>query len=168
MTTPETSSREFVISRTFNAPRDRVWTACTNVDHMEQWFSPKGFRTRVATMDLRPGGMYHYCLASPEGQEIWGKFVYREIDPPNRIVFVNSFSDADGGITRHPMSPGWPLQMLSTFTFQDDDEKTTFTVNWSPIDPSAEERKTFDEGHESMTQGWTGTLDQLEEYLAKQ
>jgi len=65
------------------------------------------------------------------------------------------------------MSPSWPLEMLSTFTFTERDGKTTFTVKWAPYNCDREERKTFDGAHGGMTQGWTGTLDQLAEYLAK-
>ncbi len=71
-------------------------------------------------MDLRPGGTYHYGMKAPDGAPMWGKMVYREISPPERIVFINSFSDEAGGTTRHPMAPTWPLEMLSVFTFEDD------------------------------------------------
>ncbi len=54
--------------------------------------------------------------------QLWGKFVYREIVEPEKIILVNSFSDKDGGLTRHPMSPSWPLQLLSTTTFDQLDE----------------------------------------------
>jgi uncharacterized protein YndB with AHSA1/START domain len=161
------SLREFVISRTFDAPRSRVWKAVSEVDRMRRWFAPKGFTVHVAKMDFRPGGRYHYCLRSADGHEMWGKAVYREIAAPERLVWVNSFSDEQGGTTRHPMSPGWPLEMLTTLTLAEQGGKTTFTVRWSPLNPSEEERRTFDGGHESMEQGWTGTLDQLDEYLAK-
>ena len=50
---------------------------------------------------------------------MWGMFVYREIVRPERIVFVNSFSNENGDVTRHPMAPDWPLEMLTTFTFED-------------------------------------------------
>ncbi|MEX0589972.1 MAG: SRPBCC domain-containing protein [Xanthobacteraceae bacterium] len=159
--------KPFVISRTFKASRERLWKAFTELEQMKQWFGPKGFTAKYAKQDFRPGGVYHYQLVSPEGHEMWGKMAYREIVPPSRIVFVNSFSDAEGGLTRHPMSPGWPQQMLTTVTFTEEGDKTRFTVEWLPIDPSDEEWRTFDQGRDSMKQGWTGTFEQLEEYLAK-
>lgn len=162
-----TAQRDFVISRTFDAPRDRVWKALTEVEGMKQWFSPKGFTVKSATMDLRPGGRYHYCLQSSEGPEIWGKAVYREVAAPERLVWVNSFSDAEGSTTRHPMAPTWPLELLTTITLAENRGRTTMVVRWSPLNPTEEERRTFDGGHESMQQGWTGTLDQLEAYLAR-
>ncbi len=158
----------FVISRVFDAPRERVWRAWTEVEHLKKWWGPKGFTVTRCTLDLRPGGMMHYCLRMPDGNDMWGRFIYREIVKPERLVFVNSFSDKDGGITVHPMSPNWPREMLTTVTFQAQGAKTKLTVNWSLFDSASElERKTFDEGRASMTQGWTGTMDQFAGYLGQ-
>src|SRR5438445_232590 len=77
---------------------------------------------------LRPGGLFHYCLRSPDGHDMWGKFVYREIIAPERLVFVVSFSNEQAGITRHPASPTWPLEVLSTLTLAEHEGRTTFTM----------------------------------------
>jgi uncharacterized protein YndB with AHSA1/START domain len=163
----QSAKGEFVISRVFDAPRDLVWKAFTDPERMKHWWGPKGFTVRYSKIDFRPGGVYHYCLRSPDGKDMWGKFVYREIVAPERMVFVNSFSDEKGGLTRHPLSPDWPLEMLSTVALAEHEGKTTFTVKWVPLNATEAERKTFESGHESMQKGWTGTLDQLAEYLAK-
>ncbi len=107
---------DFVISRTFDTPRDLVWKCFTDPERMKQWWGPKGFKVIASKMDLRPGGSYLYGLQSPAGQSMWGKFVYREVVPPEKLVLINSFSDEKGGTTRHPGNENWPLQMLSTFT----------------------------------------------------
>jgi uncharacterized protein YndB with AHSA1/START domain len=166
-TTP--SSPDFVISRRFDAPRETLFRAFTEPASMQQWWGPKGFTVVKATMDLRVGGTYHYALRAPDGSTMWGKMVYREITAPARVVWINSFSDEAGGTTRHPMAPTWPREMLSTLTFDDDAGGTRLTLTWSPLDPDAMERATFDApvSHESMRMGWTGTLDQLEAYLTK-
>jgi uncharacterized protein YndB with AHSA1/START domain len=106
---------DFVISRTFDAPRDLVWKCFTDPGRMKHWWGPKGFKVIASKMDLRPGGIYHYGLQAPNGQTMWGKFVYREITPQDKIVFISSFSDERGGTTRHPGNESWPLTMLSTF-----------------------------------------------------
>jgi uncharacterized protein YndB with AHSA1/START domain len=158
---------DFVISRVLDAPRALVWTCFTDPERMKQWWGPKGFTVTASKMDLRPGGTYHYGLKAPNGQAMWGKFVYREIVSNERLVFINSFSDEKGGVTRHPMNSGWPLEMLSTFTFEDaPGGKTKFTVRWAPHNATQEEQKTFDTGHDSMRMGWSGTMEQLEAYLA--
>jgi len=162
------AERDFVISRVFDAPRDLVWKAFTDPEHMKQWWGPKGFTVIQSKMDLRPGGTYHYGMRAPDGSAMWGKFVYREVEAPERMVFINSFSDEAGGITRHPMAPTWPLEMLSIFTFEEEPGgKTKLTIRWAPHNATAEEQKTFNAGRDGMRQGWNGTLEQLTAYLAK-
>jgi len=172
MTTPahpmkQSAVRPFSIAQTFDAPLDLVWKAWTERTRLMQWFGPKGFKMPAAKLDFRPGGTFHYCLESPDGREMWGKFVYLEIVAPERIVLVNSFSDEDGNLTRHPFSPTWPQEMLSTSTFTGRDGRTELTIEWSPLDPTEEERRTFDSSHEGMKRGWSGTFEQLAAYLAK-
>lgn len=106
-------------------------------------------------------------MKAPDGSDMWGKFIYREIDAPKRLVFIVSFSDPKGGVTRHHMSPNWPLQMLSTVTFEEQGKKTKVTVQWTPHEATEAERKTFEEGRDSMKQGWGGTFDQFADYLRK-
>lgn len=157
---------DFVISRTLDAPRDLVWKCFTDPERMTHWWGPKGFKVIASKMDLRPGGIYHYGLQTPNGEVMWGKFVYREIVPPEKLVLINSFSDEKRGTTRHPWHESWPLQMLSTFTFEQmPDDKTKFTVRWDPYNATEAEEQTFDSNRNSMTQGWSGTFEQLETYL---
>jgi uncharacterized protein YndB with AHSA1/START domain len=163
-----TTSKDFVISRVFDAPRDLVWKAFTEPERMKEWWGPKGFTVIASKMDFQVGGTYHYGMKAPDGTPMWGKFTYREIVAPERMVVVTSFSDEAGGITRHPMAPTWPLKMLSVFTFEEQPGgKTRFTVRWSALEASEEEQKTFDTSHDNMRQGWGGTMDQLAAYLAK-
>ena len=161
------TSRAFVISRVFDAPRDLVWKAHSELEGLKQWWGPKGFTWVTGTLDFRPGGMFHYGLHSPNGQEMWGRFVYREIVKPERIVSVTSFSDEKGGVTRRFLSPDWPAEMLNTATFTEQGGKTTLTLHSVAINATAHERKIFEDGFASMQGGYTGTLDQLAAYLAK-
>jgi uncharacterized protein YndB with AHSA1/START domain len=138
-----------------------VWKAFTESERLMHWWGPKGFTMRVARLDLRPGGVFHHGLRSPDGRDMWGKFVYREIVAPERLVFVVSFTDEKGNLVRHPLSPTWPLEVLNTMTLHDG--KTTLTLRAVPINATEEERKTFEAGRGSLKQGFTGTLDQLAE-----
>ena len=154
-----------IISRTFDAPRALVFAAFTEPARMKEWWGPKGAKVLAQKMDLRPGGTYHYGMDYGGGQ-MWGKFIYREIVPPERIVLVNYFSDEHGGVTRHPMAPTWPLENLSTFTFEEvPGGKTKLIIRWEPINATAEEITTFNNAHASMEGGWKGTFEQLEAYL---
>jgi uncharacterized protein YndB with AHSA1/START domain len=163
-----TKSPDFVISRVFDAPRELVWKAFTDPENMRQWWGPKGFTVIHSKMDFRVGGTYLYGMKAPDGSPMWGKMRYREIVPPEKMVFINSFSDEAGGISRHPGHMSWPLEMHTILTFEDQPGgKTKFTVRWQAFNATPEEQKTFDTHHDSMRMGWTGTLDQLTAYLAK-
>jgi uncharacterized protein YndB with AHSA1/START domain len=163
-----TATQPFVISRVFDAPRDKVWKAWTEAERLKKWWGPAGFKVHTAKVDLRPGGIFLYGMTAPDGSEMWGRFTYREIEAPKKLVFIVAFSDPKGGVTRHPGSPNWPAEIMSTVLFDEHGGKTKVTVQWTPADSSSElERKTFDEGRDSMKQGWGGTLDQFTDYLKK-
>ncbi|MBI5225686.1 SRPBCC domain-containing protein [Candidatus Micrarchaeota archaeon] len=158
----------FIIFRILDAPRELVWAAFTDPARMKDWWGPKGFTVLKSAMDLRVGGTYFYGMRSPDGKAMWGKFVYREIQPISKMVWVNSFSDETGGITRHPFAPDWPLQLLTTLTLAKTAAgKTELTLVWIPMDATESEMATFDAGRDSMTGGWTGTFEGLEAYLAQ-
>jgi len=163
----ETKATDFVISRVFDAPRDLVWKCFTEPERMKEWFGPKGSVLVAWTMDLRIGGTYHGAMRAGDGPVMWAKFVYCEIVEPERLVWVHSFSDEAGGLTRHPLSPTWPLELLTTVTLADaPGGKTKLTLSWSPLNASEEERKTFDAAHDGMRGGWGGSFERLDAYLA--
>lgn len=162
-----TRDHDFVISRTFGVRRELMFEIWTKREHLERWFGPKGVEIVRSTNDLRPGGLMHYGMRTPDGNVMWGKWVYREIVAPERLVFVVSFSDESGGITRHPMSAGWPLETLSTITFDGVEDYTKVTVRWAAHNATELERETFDSSHDSMLEGWSGTLERLTGYLAE-
>lgn len=163
---PTMQMREFVVDRVFDAPRDLVWAAWTQREHLARWFGAKGCSLTVGAYDFQPGGLFHYGMKLPDGHEMWGKWIFKEIVPPKKLVVVVSFSDAQRGVSRHPMSATWPLETLATTTFAEHAGKTTVNLRWIAYNASEEERQTFDGAHDSMTQGWGGTMDQLTAYLA--
>ncbi len=161
------SQNEFVISRTIDAPRELVWKAWTEAERLAQWWGPKGAQIRVIKFDMRPGGIFHYAMQFQSCDDMFGRFAYREIVAPERLVFTNSFSDAQGAVTRAPFSPSFPLEILNVLTLTEKNGKTTLTLRGKPIDPSEDEIKTFTGMFDSMQKGFTGTFDQLVDYLAK-
>ncbi|NOU97656.1 SRPBCC domain-containing protein [Paenibacillus sp. LMG 31456] len=158
---------ELVITRTFNAPRDLVFKVWTESEHLANWWGPTGFSISVSKFDIRPGGIFHYCMKSSDGHEMWGKFVYQEIISPEKLVFVNSFSDPEGNTVRAPFSQAFPLEIQNVFTFTEDEGKTILTMRGGPINATEEELQFFYSMHGSMQQGFAGTFGQLDEYLAK-
>lgn len=155
----------FSITRRFTAPRELVYQALTEPEHLLEWWGPVGCTLPKCTVDLRPGGEFRYCMLLPNGDEWWGKWMYRDVMPNERLVYVLSFCDEDGNVIRHPVSDEWPLEMLSSITFEDDDERTRVTLRCVPIGETPAERKTFVAGHANMQRGFTGTWDNLEAYL---
>src|SRR5262249_54943670 len=98
-----------------------------------------------------------------------GRFVYREIVAPERLVFVISFSDAEGGITRAPfpqLQNRWPLEILNVVRLTELDGETTLTLRGGPLNASEEERAMYASNADSMRQGFGGTFDKLADYLA--
>jgi uncharacterized protein YndB with AHSA1/START domain len=159
---------EVTITRFFDAPRALVWRCFTEPEHMKEWWGPQGSTIIASNMDLRVGGIYHGAMRDPAGRVMWAKFIYREIVVPQLLVWEHSFSDEAGGLTRHPLSPTWPLKLLTTVTFDEaPGGKTKLTLRWSPLDATEEERKTFDAAHDGMRGGWAGTFDQLAAYLGR-
>ena len=160
------SDVDFRITRTFNAPRALVFKTMTETEHLLHWWGPKGCRIEVAKHEPRPGGIFHYCMHFPGGFDMWGRFLYREIVAPERIVFVNGFADAEGNAAPNPMSPDWPMEMLITTTLEEQGGKTVLTLLSQPINATELELANFKAGHESMRGGFGGMYDQYEEYLA--
>jgi len=166
--TPPPDERELVITRVVNAPRELVWKAFTEAERLAKWWGPAGYTMRVSALDFRTGGLFLYSQRSPDGQLMWGRFVFGDIQAPERLTFVSSFSDADGNMTRAPFSTTWPLEILNVATFDEAEGKTTLTLRGGPINATAEEREMFWMAQESVERCLAGTLDQLDDYLARE
>lgn len=160
-------AQEFTISRVFDAPRDLVWKAWTEPARLAQWWGPKGCTIRVISLDLEPGGIFHYAMQFQPGHDMFGRFVYREIKAPERLVYVSSFSDAQGGVTRAPFKSDFPLELLNHVTLNEQGGKTALSLRGVPIDATEEERQVFVGMFNSMRKGFGGTFEQLAGYLAK-
>lgn len=163
---PFMRSQPFIISREFKAPRELLWRVWTEPQHLQVWLGAKGTTTTFPKFELRPGGIQHHCMTTADGQQMWGRADYREIEPPAKLVWLTSFSDAAGNIVSHPLAPTWPRQMYSRADFSEKDGRTTVTIIWLPFDASEEEWATFEAQRAGMTQGWSGMFDQLTAYLS--
>lgn len=166
ITNPSEKPKPFLISRTVNAPRDLVWKVWTENEHLKQWFGPKGVPIRECTLDLRVGGMFHYVMITPNGSEMWGRWVFREIVPPEHLAWVSSFSNQQGEVAPAPFEGSWPAEILTSLTLEEADGKTKVTISSEAINATEEEVAFFTSMYGSMNQGWSGTYELLEEYLA--
>ena len=91
----EPADRVLKIERVFDAPRSLVFKAWTESEHMARWWGPRGFKSTVLKNELRPGGAYRIHMLGPDGDH-WTQGVYREVVPPERLVMVGNWADADG------------------------------------------------------------------------
>jgi uncharacterized protein YndB with AHSA1/START domain len=158
---------DLFLTRVMDAPRELVWKAYSEAEALAQWWGPKGCGTRVEKLDFRPGGIFHYAMQTPQGGEMWGKFVYWEIQPPERIVFVLSFSDPEGNTVRAPFSDTHPLEVYSEVTFTEEGGKTRITMRGGPLNATEAERASYAALMKNMQIGTNATLDKLAAYLAE-
>ncbi len=157
-----------VISRELDAPKELVFKVWTDPEHLARWWGPQGASVEVKSFDLKPGGMFHYLMKHPMAGEIWGKFVYREIIAPEKLVFVSSFSDEGGGYAANPWLPVWPEHVLNVLTLSENGGKTQLVLKAGPINATEEEIAAFNALSSSMQEGFAGTFDKLNEYLLTQ
>lgn len=155
---------ELVIQRTLQAPRHLVWKTFTEAKHLENWWGPKGSKIAVKKFDFRTDGIFHYSMELG-GQLMWGRFIYKEIAEPEKIVFISSFSDKNGGISKAPFFDNFPTEILNVVTLIDKDGITLLTLRGGPLNANEEQIKVYKDLFPSMNQGFKGTFDQLEEYL---
>jgi len=159
---------ELIISRTFRAPRAAVYAAWAQPERMAAWSRFGGSAREFSAFDLHPGGTVHSVQRTPDGREDWDLLTVEEVVPNERLAYVQSFSDASGGVVRHPLSDTWPLRMHTTITFANaDDGGTRFTLRWSPVDARPEEAETFAAAADGVRQGWAAMLDGLDAFLAE-
>jgi len=157
----ESTAEELVITRVFDAPLELVFKAWTEPERLMRWWGPNGFTTPSFTVDLRVGGVLQYCMRAPDGQDYWGIGVYREIVPPTRIVYTDSFADPEGDPvppSHYGMSDDHPEETLVTVTFLERDERTSVTLRHT-IPESSEARG-------GAQQGWSEMLERLADELA--
>ena len=151
-----TDERKLVVTRVFDAPREVVFDAWTQEEHLRRWWSPKTFTTSHVKVDLRVGGLFHYCMRAPDGKEYWGRGIYREIVRPERIVYSDSFADAEGNAvdpSHYGISDAEPDSQEVTITFREERGKTRVTLEHAI--PAGTHR-------DGAGQGWNEMLDKLE------
>ncbi len=139
------AERTLRLRRTFAAPREKVFRAWTDPEELVKWWGPGGFTVPICELDVRPGGAFRTCMRSPDGDEYNLSGVYREVTPPERLVFT--------WVWREGALAG--QETLVTVEFHDRDGATEVVLTHEGF-PDAAVRGM----HE---QGWSSSLDCLEE-----
>lgn len=144
------------VTRTFNAPVDKVWKAWTDSTILDQWWAPKPWSAKTKVMDFKAGGYWLYAMVSPEGEMHWSKVNFTKVDAQSFEAIVN-FSDEDGNpVDSFGASSRWQVGMAQT------GQITTVTVVLT-FDDTASLEKLVAMGFEG---GFNMGLNQLEALLA--
>ncbi len=138
--------------RRFKAPRERVFRAWTDPQRLALWWGPEGRTAPVVELDVRAGGRWRACMRSPEGDEAWVRGEYREVDPPNRLVFTWAWEDADAP------SGGSEQETLVELDFVDMGDETEIRLTHLGFETA--------EQCELHNEGWTSSLECLTDHLA--
>lgn len=159
MTASETA---IVITREFDAPRDLVWSVWTEPKHVEKWWGPRGFNSRVIKMENRVGGKWQQVMIGPDGTEYPVSGVILEWDPPRRIVSRDEF---DEGFEDIPAMEGveLPKGIILTSEFDDLGTRTRLTLTITHATPE-DRRKHADMG---VVEGWNSSFECMDDYLVE-
>ena len=141
------AARELVITRVFAAPRELVWQAWTEREHMMRWCAPHDFVITHGEGAARVGDSWRSCMVSPAGEEHWVGGVYREVVENKKLVFTHAWDEADQ--PRH--------ETLVTVILADDGAKTKMTFRQENFRSLASR-----DGHEG---GWSESFERLDSYL---
>ena len=149
ITVTKPSDTEIMMTRVFDAPRELVFEAHTSAEHMKNWWGPRKYETVSAEVDFRVGGKWRVVHRGPDGDEHAFRGEFREIVPPERIVWTFEYEGAPGEIA------------VETLTLKEHDGKTTLTTVSDA--GSTEARDAMLES--GMLEGAEETWDRLEEYV---
>jgi uncharacterized protein YndB with AHSA1/START domain len=139
---------ELVVSRLIDAPPALVFTAWTQQEHAARWWGPAGFSIVSCRLDARPGGVYRVAMRSAEGTLRTKRGTYREVVPPERLVFTYAWEDADG----HPGH-----EMHITVTFEPQGHQTLLTLRQTGFEDMPE--------RDSHRGGWTSCFERFAGYM---
>ncbi|MFC5652532.1 SRPBCC domain-containing protein [Paenibacillus solisilvae] len=147
--------RDFTMERIFDAPRELVFQTFSKPEHISRWWAPRPYTIPVCNIDFRPGGVWHYCMRSPEGEVHWARSVYQEITEPEQIVFTTTFADQDANPTDEV-----PLQR-ATVTLTEYEGKTKVNLRYQ-FESDEDLQVTVAMG---IVEGITATFGNLEQLL---
>lgn len=142
----DTSYREIVVTRVFDAPRALVFKLWTDPQHVARWWGPNGFSTTIYEMYVRPGGVWRFVMHGPDGRDYQNKIVYVEIAEPERLVYKQVFAP----------------QFQMTVTFADAGDKTKLTARML-FESAALRNKVIEEF--GAVEGLKQTLGRLAEHV---
>jgi uncharacterized protein YndB with AHSA1/START domain len=159
----DTATKEIVIERVYDAPRERVFEVFTQPEHLRKWWGPKGIDITVSEFDAQPGGKFFFGERGPDGATVYNTGVVREIERPSRLVFALHFADADRNRAAPPPFSGlpanWDDDIVTSVTFTAEGQRTRLTIRVQSGFTAA--------WGEGARVGWAEALDKLGEAIAE-
>jgi len=140
--------RVLVITRLLDAPRTLLFKMWTEPEHVARWFGCAGSTVSSFKRDLRVGGEWRLHMRKPDGGDFRVRGIYREIAPPDRLVFTWAWEDAAGNRGH---------ETLVDVTFAERGGKTEMTLRHSVFETT--------EARDQHRDGWTACFDRLDGYL---
>lgn len=147
--TDKTKDREIVVTRVIDAPRELVFAAFTEPEHIEQWWAPKEATTHE--MNVEPGGLWRYSQPVQNGSTMPFKIEFIELDKPTRLVYDYGTDAANA-----------PDPVRTTVTFEEEEGKTKVTLQLM-FATAAERKQAVKYG---AIVGAMQALESLADYLA--
>ncbi|HET8934728.1 MAG TPA: SRPBCC family protein [Polyangiales bacterium] len=144
--------REIVLCRVFDAPRELVFRAWTEKEHLPRWFGPKGFSCNTHEIDLRQDGRWRFDMHAPDGTIYPNLIVFREVKYPERLVMDHGTGEADD-----------PRRFRVVITFEEQSNKKT-VLTMRQLHPSRAHRD-GGVGFGAVELGYQ-TLDKLAQHVA--
>lgn len=146
-----TAGHTLTLDRTLAASRASVWRCWTEPELLKQWFCPKPWTVTHAEHDLRPGGRMNNVMQGPDGERFENQGIWLEIEPLQRLVFTDAFTEG--------FMPTAEPFMTGVVELEDAGAGRT-RMRWSARHGTAEAR----ERHLAMgwEAGWNAATDQLE------
>ena len=149
---------DLVLERVVDVPRELVWAAWTQPEHIKKWFTPAPWSTVDCEIDLRPGGIFRTVMRSPEGQETSHPGCYLEIVPQEKLVFTSALGPGYRPAIKVAATGSCEdLYFTAVILLEAQGGRTKYTAVALHGDEASSRR------HEEMGfhQGWGKALDQL-------
>lgn len=153
MTELDPGDYDVTITRTFAAPRERVWEAWTDPEQVAQWWGPTDFTVPRCELDVRPGGAFRIDMEAPDGTVYPTEGVFDAVEEPERLVLIGAAVEDDDG--------DFQLEVRQTVTFADRGDTTELTLEAQAISATP----AVTDSLEGMDGGWRQSLEKLAEFL---
>lgn len=152
------NNKQIKVQRSFNAPKDLVWTAWTTPEILDQWWAPKPYKNKTKSMNFIEGGQWHYYMVSPEGEKHWCLFDFENIKPLKSFSGMDAFCD-ENAITNNTKPR---VKWSNEFMDQGDESIVNIKLQFDKL----EDLETIIKM--GFKEGFTAGLENLDQYIASQ